>query len=91
MEETFPRIASVTPLSRKRLLVAFRNRVTKIYDCTPLLRHDAFRPLQDEVLFRYAHADAHGHGVIWNDQIDLAESEIWLHGESAEQGVSADV
>jgi len=90
MEETYPRISSATPLSGKRLLVAFRNGVSKIYDCTPLLRHDVFRPLEDEALFRCAHADAHGHGVTWNDQIDLAESEIWLHGEGAEQGASAD-
>ena len=89
VEEAYPRIANVTPLTGKRLLVAFRNGVTKIYDCTPLLRHDVFRPLEDETLFRCARADMHGHGVIWNDRIDLAESEVWLHGKITEQGASA--
>jgi len=26
------------------------------------------------------HADPHGYAVVWNDDIDLAESEIWLKG-----------
>ena len=69
----------------KTLLVTFENGDRKVYDCTPLLQTEAFRALQDEAIFRCAHADSHGHGVIWNDDIDLAESEIWINGRIAEQ------
>jgi hypothetical protein len=82
----YPRIRSVRPLSGKRLLVAFDEGTSKLYDCSPLLSSEAFAPLANEVLFRNVQADAHGFGVIWNDQIDLAESELWLRGVT----VSAD-
>ena len=81
----YPRIRSVKTRPGKTLLVTFENGDKKVYDCTPLLRTDAFRPLQDEAIFRCAHADSHGYGVIWNDDIDLAESEIWINGRDAEQ------
>ena len=81
----YPRIRSVKTRPGKTLLVTFENGDKKVYDCTPLLRADTFRPLQDEAIFRCAHADSHGYGVIWNDEIDLAESEIWINGRDAEQ------
>ena len=78
MATTYPKIRSVRPQPGKTLLVEFENGERKVYDCTPLLQSEAFRPLQDEAIFRCAHADSHGYGVIWNDDIDLAESEVWL-------------
>jgi len=86
----YPRIASVRPLSDKRLLVAFDNGVRKIYDCRPLLGAEPFAPLADEPFFRSVQADPHGYGVIWSDAIDLAESELWLHGETAEPDAPVD-
>ena len=81
---TYPKIKSVRPRPGKALLVEFENGVRKSYDCTPLLQSEAFRPLQDEAIFRSVHADSHGYGVIWNDDLDLAESEIWLNGQLVE-------
>ena len=81
----YPRIRSVKPRAGKTLLVTFENGDRKVYDCTPLLQSEAFRPLKDEAIFRCAHADSHGYGVIWNDGIDLAESEIWINGRTVEQ------
>jgi hypothetical protein len=81
---TYPKIQAVTPRRGKTLLVTFENGEQRLYDCTPLLQLDAFRPLEDEALFRCAHADSHGFGVVWNDEIDLAESEIWINGQAAE-------
>ena len=84
MTTTYPKIRNVRPKPGKTLLVEFENGERKVYDCTPLLQSEAFRPLQDEAIFRCAHADSHGYGVIWNDDIDLAESEVWLNGRTAE-------
>ena len=81
----YPKIRSVKTRPGKTLVVTFENGDKKVYDCTPLLRADTFRPLQDEAIFRCAHVDSHGYGVIWNDEIDLAESEIWINGRDAEQ------
>lgn len=81
--KTYPKIAEVTPRPGKRLWVRFRNGAARLYDCTPLLRNPVFHPLRDEALFKTARADAHGYGVVWTNELDLAESEIWLHGRPA--------
>ena len=81
---TFPKIRRVKPQAGKILLVEFDNGVRKVYDCSPLLCDEVFRPLRDEALFLCAHADSHGCGIIWNDEIDLAESEVWINGRIAE-------
>ena len=77
---SYPRIRQVRPQPGKTLLIEFENGVRKVYDCKPLLESEAFHPLEDEALFRRARADSHGHGVIWTDEIDLAESEVWING-----------
>ena len=87
---TFPKINRVQPNPDKTLLVQFDNGEQRIYDCKPLLQIEAFRPLQDDALFRCAHADAHGYAIIWNDEIDLAESEIWLNGRPVHSGGGSD-
>jgi len=79
---SYPRIRQVRPQPGKTLLIEFENGVRKVYDCKPLLREEVFRPLEDEALFRLARADGLGYGVVWTDEIDLAESEIWIHGRT---------
>ena len=86
----YPRVESVQPLTGKRLLVGFANGITKVYDCTSLLACVPFKPLADEALFRCVKADPHGYGVVWNDDIDLAESELWENGEQAQQAHAAE-
>jgi hypothetical protein len=78
--DTYPKVVHVQPISGKRLRVVFSDGSVKIYDCAPLLDEPGFRPLRDEAFFRNVRLDAHGFGVIWNDDIDLAESELWLQG-----------
>ena len=78
---TYPRVQSVRPLRGRKLLVTFSTGEARIYDCEPLLREEAFQPLADEAVFRQVRPDPHGYAVIWSDEIDLAESEIWLNGE----------
>ena len=78
--DQYPKIKSVRTGPRKTLQVEFENGVWKEYDCRPLLEKKPFRPLQDDALFRCAHTDGAGYAVVWNDEIDLAESEIWING-----------
>jgi hypothetical protein len=89
--KSYPRIAHVWPEREKTLLVEFENGERRVYDCKPLLESEAFRALRDEAVFRCAHADPHGYGVVWNDEIDLAESEVWLNGRPVERGTPLDV
>lgn len=82
MQTSFPRIKVVEPIAGKRLRVTFDNDMIKIYDCTHLLEKEPFRLLRDEAFFRCVYVEPHGYAVVWNDQVDLAESELWLHGKS---------
>ena len=83
---TYARVRAVRPLPDKTLLVTFSTGETRIYDCNPLLNEEAFRPLANETLFRQVRPDPHGYGVIWSDEIDLAESELWINGKPADRG-----
>ncbi len=78
--ESYPRVDAVQPLPGRRLRVRFSNGRSSVYDCTSLLADSAFRLLADEAFFRNVRADPHGFGVVWNDEVDLSESELWLHG-----------
>lgn len=76
----FPNIRAVKPLPNYRLRVVFHNDIAVTYDCSPLLEEAAFSPLLDVSLFNQARVDPGGYGIIWNDDIDLSESELWLDG-----------
>jgi hypothetical protein len=51
---------------------------------------DAFAPLAAESLFRQVRVEPHGYAVSWDEDIDLAGSELWLYGEAVAEGVSVD-
>ncbi|MCU0289690.1 MAG: DUF2442 domain-containing protein [Acidobacteria bacterium] len=79
---SYPKIRSVKALRDRKIKVIFQNGDIKIYDCRPLLADEPFKALEDDALFRAVRAEKHGYAVIWNDEIDLADSEIWLNGRS---------
>lgn len=79
---TYPKIKSVIPLAGKRLRVTFVSGETKTYDCGRLLDELPFYALRDDAFFNNVHVDQGGYGIIWNDSVDLSESELWLHGET---------
>jgi hypothetical protein len=80
----YPKIKTAIPLDDYRLQITFVNGVCKVYDCKPLLQNSAFGSLTWGWLFRSVQVDAGGHGVSWNDDIDLSESELWEHGTRLE-------
>lgn len=81
----YPRIASVEALHGFCLRVTFANGQSRIYDFTTKRGLPATALLLDEALFRTAHVDAGGYGVVWNDELDIAESELWLNGQPVEE------
>lgn len=83
--ETFPKVKAIKLLQDKKLLVTFQNEIKKIYDCSDLLSDKHFSLLSDDALFRLVKVDIGGYGISWNDEIDLSESELWLHGKVFEQ------
>lgn len=84
MNTLYPKVKDAKPLEDYRLLVTFRNGVTKIYDGSALLVLPAFFLLRDQAFFRAVQVDRDGYGIFWNDEIDLSESELWLNGQMVE-------
>ena len=82
--EKYPKILNVESIKGKRLLLTFQNGTKKIYDCSPLLENDIFKALQNDAFFNSVHVDKHGYGIVWNDELDLSESELWINGMPAE-------
>ena len=76
----YPKIKIVKPLKNYRLLISFHNGDRKIYDCSPLLEKEVFQLLKNKAFFKAVRVDPGGYGISWNDDIDLAESELWVNG-----------
>ncbi len=83
----YPKVRAVTALPDKKLRVTFANDEVRIYDCKLLLAEQPFALLANDALFRAVRADPHGYGIVWSDEIDLSESELWLNGVPERAGV----
>lgn len=77
----FPKVISVKPTDQHVLLVEFDNEVIKRYDVSPLLDKKPFAELRDPTLFKQVYVEQGGYAVIWNNDIDLSEHELWRHGD----------
>ncbi len=77
----FHKVKNVSPLPEYRLSVQFAEGCTKIYDIKPLFdRIPIFAELKDVNLFSEVSVDVGGHGIVWNDDIDLSCDELWKNG-----------
>ena len=76
----FPKIKSVTVVSNYTLEITFDNDIKKIYDCEPLLTDENFKSLNNKTIFQNVQVDKFGYGIMWGNQIDLSESELWING-----------
>lgn len=78
----FHKIKDVTPLPKYKLFVQFSEGVMKVYDLKPLFeRFPVFKKLkEDDELYANVYVDVGGHGIVWNDEIDLSSDELWENG-----------
>jgi len=78
----YPRVRSATAIDDHTLLVEFDNGEKKIYDVSPLLNKRMFAPLRNPALFKAVNVEKGGYAVVWNNEIDISEYELWSHGQS---------
>lgn len=79
----YPKIVNIEVKENYQLFIVFSNGVSKLYNCEPLLKQEAFAKLNNKFFFNQVHVDTGGYGIIWDDNIDLAESELWINGQLA--------
>ena len=82
--QLFHKINSVAAIHPYLLVVQFAEGVTKKYNVEPLFdRWPAFRALElDDGLFSRVRVDVGGHGIVWNDDLDLSCNELFERGET---------
>ncbi len=82
----FHKIKNVSALPDFRLSVQFAEGVIKIYDVKPLFEEiPIFIELRDNIdEFYGVSVDVGGHGIVWNDDVDLSCDELWENGVEIE-------
>lgn len=76
----YPKIKSARAIDDHTLLVEFANAEKRKYDITKLLSKEMFFPLKNPGFFRCFQVDSTGCGIVWSEDIDISEYEIWSHG-----------
>jgi len=77
---TIPKIIAAKALNSHTLIIQFSNHEIKQYDITPLLAKTPFQLLKNPAFFKSFHIDIGGHALVWNEDIDLSEYELWRNG-----------
>ena len=85
----YPSLTSVKALPDYHLLCAFDNGDVRRYDFRRHLGLPMFQLLNEPAFFRAVQTDPHGLGAVWNDNMDIAASELWLNGEAVEESSAA--
>ncbi|MCT7993580.1 DUF2442 domain-containing protein [Laspinema olomoucense] len=74
------RIVSAKAIGDRILLVKFTNQEVRKYDISPLLEKPMFVPLSNPEFFKSFRVYRGGYGLVWNDEIDISEYELWKNG-----------
>ncbi len=82
----FHKIKNVSALPDFRLSVQFSEGVTKIYNVKSLFEKiPCFVELKNNLdEFYSVCVDVGGHGIVWNDDLDLSCDELWANGVEVE-------
>jgi hypothetical protein len=80
----YPRILRAKAVDDATLIIEFTNREVKKYSILHLLSNPMFSPLQQPAFFKNFKIEQGGYGVIWNDEIDISEYELWKNGVTLE-------
>ena len=79
---SYPKVKSAQAVDERTLVIEFENKQKKKYDITPLLENSMFSPLKNPALFKAVRVDQGGYAVVWDENIDISEYELWSHGQS---------
>ncbi len=76
------RIVSAQAIDDHSLIIKFTNNELKKYDISKLLDNPMFSPLKNPAFFRNFIIDSGGYALVWNEDIDISEYELWQNGVS---------
>jgi hypothetical protein len=76
----YPTIKSAEAIDNQTLLVEFSNQGKRQYNITRLLKKEVFLPLKNPAFFKNFRVEQGGYAIVWNEDIDISEYELWIHG-----------
>lgn len=75
------KITNVVAEENLVLIVSFSDGSVKNYDCNQVVeRNEYYQRLKDPYFFKNVHIDTGGHGLSWDDDVDISEFEILQNG-----------
>ncbi len=77
-----PKIISAQVIGDCTLLIKFSQSEVKKYDISKLLDNPMFAKLQNPSFFKNFQIESGGYGLVWNEDIDISEYELWKNGVS---------
>ena len=75
-----PKIYKAKAIDDRTLVIKFTNQEVKKYDISHLLKNSMFAPLCQAAFFKNFRIEPGGYGILWNEDIDLSEYELWNNG-----------
>ena len=73
----YPKVIKVQAISPLKLEILFENGEQRLYDVSKLIDKYPFEQLVDYNFLKQVKVDENGYGIYWNDDLDLAESELF--------------
>jgi hypothetical protein len=83
----YPQIHEATAIDDTTLIVEFTNQEIKKYDIRHLLDNPMFSPLRQPAFFKNFQIDSGGYALVWNEDIDISEYELWKNGVTLERKI----
>lgn len=80
-----PRICKAKAIDDRTLIIEFTDREVKKYDVSHLLENSMFAPLRQPAFFKNFRVEPGGYGIVWNEDIDLSEYELWKNGVTVDE------
>ena len=73
-------IQDIDDIGDRILLIEFSQGEFKKYDISNLLSKEMFAPLRNLSFFKNFKIESGGYGLVWNEDIDISEYELWKNG-----------
>ncbi|MGB3293444.1 MAG: DUF2442 domain-containing protein [Phormidesmis sp.] len=78
----YPRILRAKVTDDYTLIIEFSDKSLKQYSFRHLLLISMFAPLQNPTFFKSFKIEPGGYALVWNEDIDISEYELWKNGTS---------
>ena len=77
-----PRIVAAKAIDNQTLVIKFTNNEFKKYDISKLLEKPMFVKFRNPAFFKHFKIEEGGYGLVWDEDVDISEYELWQNGKS---------